>query len=166
MWPVTLRLPVRCCWMRWGLRACYDCPIAPLGDFCMGLTFSKDFVSCTYCACPTAPLGNFCVDLSFSKDFVLCTYCACSAAPLGDFCVDLSFSKYLVSCTYCACLAAPLGDFCAELVACEGSLCYLSRWLRIGRMPKAVGEVFFDMVMMLGIFCSGFSLVHYMVPPH
>jgi hypothetical protein len=66
------------------------------------------------------------VDLSFSKDFVMCTYCACPAAPLGDFCVDLSFSKDFITCTYCACLAAHLGDFCVDFVAHEGSLRYLS----------------------------------------
>ena len=47
----------------------------------------KYFVSCTCCACPAAPLGDFCMDLSFEKDFVLCT-CAYPAAPLGDFCMD------------------------------------------------------------------------------
>jgi hypothetical protein len=144
---------------------CCDCPVAPLGDFCTDLSFGKDFVSCTCCACPAAPLGEFCVDLSFSKDFISCTCCACPAATLGDFCAELSFGKDFVSCTCCACPAAPLGDFCAEFVAHEGILRYLSRLLQIGRMPKAVGAVFFDMVILV-IFCGGFSLVYYMAPPH
>jgi hypothetical protein len=116
------------------------------------------------CDCPAAPLGDFCIDLSFGKDFVSCTCCACPAAPLGNFCAELSFSKDFVSCTCCACPVAPLADFCADFVAREGSLCYLSRRLRIGRMLKAVGAAFFDMVI-LEIFCGGFSLVYYMAPP-
>jgi hypothetical protein len=72
------------------------------------------------------PYATF-AQMSFSKDFVSCTYCSCPAAPLGDFCTDLSFSKDFVSCTYYACPAAPLGDFCTDFVAREGSLRYLSR---------------------------------------
>jgi hypothetical protein len=45
------------------------------------------------CACPVAPLGDFCTDLSFSKDFVWRTRCACPAAPLGCFCMDLSHER-------------------------------------------------------------------------
>jgi hypothetical protein len=112
--------------MRWGLRACYDCLAAPLGDFCTDLYFIKYFASCTYCAFPAAPLGDFCADLCFGKDFVSCTYYARPTATLGDFYADLSFSKYFISCTYCARPAAPLGDFCADFVAREGSLRYLS----------------------------------------
>jgi hypothetical protein len=68
-------------------------PAAPLGDFCTGSLFEKDFNFAHFLCYSGYTLRRLLLGESFGKDFDYRTCCAVPAAPLGDFCLESLLEK-------------------------------------------------------------------------